>query len=177
MARLAQGWDFPHSCCEMRKDSGIRMHLEERGTSCSLIYIPSAGTSMTCEFQCPASVRMWVSLQADDLLKQADELLKQMAQGNFKKSAPAEEAQQSMEDPGLGYQLQCDVNGCTIVPVARQDAARTPSSMFLCHCRINCTSLCAAACACAWPDCIYCIGSHVILARGQCHAIKRSSII
>lgn len=70
-------------------------------------------------------------LQADDLLKQADELLAQMAQGNFKKSVPAEEAQRSMEDPGLGYQLQCDVNGCTIVPVARQDAARTPSSMLL----------------------------------------------
>ena len=73
-----------------------------------------------------------VALQADDLLRQADDLLAQMAQGNFKKSAPAEQdQQQSMEDPGLGYQLQCDVNGCTIVPVARQDAARTPSSKTL----------------------------------------------
>ncbi|CAL5220304.1 g2292 [Coccomyxa viridis] len=71
------------------------------------------------------------STGADDLLKQADELLAQMAQGNFKKTVPAEEAQRSMEDPGLGYQLQCDVNGCTIVPVARQDAARTPSSSFV----------------------------------------------
>ena len=67
--------------------------------------------------------------QADDLLRQADDLLAQMAQGNFKKAVPAEEAhQQGIQDPGLGYQLQCDVNGCTIVPVAKQDAARTPSS-------------------------------------------------
>ena len=72
------------------------------------------------------------ALQADDLLKQADDLLAQMAQGNFKKSAPAEQGEQrTMEDPGQGYQLQCDVNGCTIVPVARQDAASTPSSMAL----------------------------------------------
>ena len=68
-------------------------------------------------------------MQADDLLRQADDLLAQMAQGNFKKSDPAEAAhQQRMDDAGPGYQLQCDVNGCTIVPVARQDAARTPSS-------------------------------------------------
>ena len=74
--------------------------------------------------------KLWNYVQADDLLKQADDLLAQMAQGNFKKSAPSEQAElRSMADPGPGYQLQCDVNGCTIVPVAQQDTARTPSSM------------------------------------------------
>ena len=69
---------------------------------------------------------------ADDLLRQADDLLAQMAKGDFKRPLPSGEPQtRGMEDPGPGYQLQCDVNGCTIVPVAKQEAARTPSSELL----------------------------------------------
>ncbi len=69
---------------------------------------------------------------ADDLLRQADDLLAQMAKGDFKNVASATDSQTGgMGDPGPGYQLQCDVNGCTIVPVAKQETARSPASELL----------------------------------------------
>ena len=65
-----------------------------------------------------------ITLQADDLLKQADDLLAQMAQGHFQKSTASQDAQlHSSTEHGPGFQVQCDVNGCIIVPVAQEEAA------------------------------------------------------
>ncbi|CAL8470645.1 g10187 [Coccomyxa elongata] len=70
------------------------------------------------------------SLGADDLLREADDLLAQMAKGRIKKAQVTEDfALDNGERPG--FQLQCDVNGCSIVPVPTSDAARGPSGSFV----------------------------------------------
>lgn len=68
--------------------------------------------------------------QADDLLREADDLLAQMAKGHMMKKAQVTEdfALDNGERPG--FQLQCDVNGCSIVPVSTSDAARGPSGTY-----------------------------------------------
>lgn len=75
-------------------------------------------------------------LQADDLLKEADELLAKMAQGHLpKKSQPSEIFMEAMPRPG--YQLQCDVNGCTIIPVSQSEASQAPLGTVLVPLRIS----------------------------------------
>ncbi|CAK0782854.1 hypothetical protein CVIRNUC_006049 [Coccomyxa viridis] len=47
-----------------------------------------------------------------------------MAQGHFQKSTASQDAQlHSSTEQGPGFQVQCDVNGCIIVPVAQEEAA------------------------------------------------------
>ena len=57
-------------------------------------------------------------------MKEADDLLRLMAQGKLPKRADTAAAipvLASKEEEG--FQLHCDVNGCSIVPVAKSDAA------------------------------------------------------
>ena len=54
-------------------------------------------------------------------------MLAQMAKGQFKKKAQAAEEPASDNGERPGFELQCDVNGCTIVPVSQMDAARSPA--------------------------------------------------
>ena len=67
-----------------------------------------------------------MDLQAHDLLQQADDLLRLMADGKLPKRADTAAASILANNASLdegGFQLQCDVNGCSIVPVAKSDAA------------------------------------------------------
>jgi hypothetical protein len=70
---------------------------------------------------------LWhLDLQAHDLLKEADDLLALMAQGKLPKRVDTGAASVLADQASLeegGFQLQCDVNGCSIVPVAKSDAA------------------------------------------------------
>ena len=50
-----------------------------------------------------------------------------MAKGQFNKKAQAAEEPSLDNGERPGFQLQCDVNGCTIVPVSQMDAARSPA--------------------------------------------------
>ncbi|EIE22653.1 hypothetical protein COCSUDRAFT_66327 [Coccomyxa subellipsoidea C-169] len=68
---------------------------------------------------------------ADDLIREADNLLAQMAKGQVKKKAQSIEESTLDNGERPGFQLQCDVNGCTIVPVSQLDAARSPAGSFV----------------------------------------------
>ena len=61
-----------------------------------------------------------------------------MAQGHFQKSTASQDAElHSNTEQGPGFQVQCDVNGCIIVPVAQEEAAgedsRLPLTISLQH--------------------------------------------
>ena len=66
-----------------------------------------------------------MSVQAQDLMAEADKLLELMSQGKIPHRA-APPATDSVVMDG-GFQLQCDVNGCSIVPVSKADAGSSPS--------------------------------------------------
>lgn len=53
-------------------------------------------------------------------------MLALMAKGQIKKAQPAEEPALDNGDRPA-FQLQCDVNGCSIVPVSQSDTSRGPS--------------------------------------------------
>ena len=65
----------------------------------------------------------WHHQQAEDILRAADDLIMQMANGQLKPKQ--EEAPTAVaDDPPASLTLHCDVNGCTIVPVS----SHTPSA-------------------------------------------------
>ena len=65
----------------------------------------------------------WHHQQAEDILRAADDLIMQMANGQLKPKQ-AEAPTPLADDPPASLTLHCDVNGCTIVPVSSQ----TPSA-------------------------------------------------
>ena len=66
-------------------------------------------------------------------MKEADDLLRLMGQGILPKRADSAVAPVLIKKEEEGFQLQCDVNGCSIVPVSKSEAAPSLSGEHICH--------------------------------------------
>ena len=62
-------------------------------------------------------------------MAEADKLLELMSQGKIPHRAAPAVADSAVVDGG--FQLHCDVNGCSIVPVSKADAGSSPSGDHL----------------------------------------------